>query len=176
MLASYLLTTITAFASCISAACTTAERLTDLSSVIFAYNQDAAGATAEAFKKVPFGAPDINGVGLITIFANGAPVGVPAALTGNGGYAFGVASRQLFSSVTGMGFVDFPANGTSALQTNVTLGVRSEVPVPVTFFATVYLDHAANCRLPSIRAIATIPTEVVGLVIHPPGLPNAFKE
>ena len=69
MLASYLFTIITTIAVYVSAACTPAERLQDLSDVIFAYNQDAAGATAEAFKLVPFGSPDINGVCIITMYA-----------------------------------------------------------------------------------------------------------
>lgn len=66
MLVSYFITT--AFAAYVSATCTPSQRLADLRNVIFAYNQDPAGATAEAFKKVPFGAPDINGVGFITMY------------------------------------------------------------------------------------------------------------
>lgn len=45
-----------------------------------------------------------------------------------------------------------------------TLGVRSGIPIPVTFFANVYLDYNVNCEIKKVRAVATIPTEVLGLL------------
>lgn len=49
--------------------------------------------------------------------ANGAPA-VPVALTGTQTYDFAVASRQVFSHLTGE-FIDFPSNGTTLINTNI---------------------------------------------------------
>lgn len=91
--------------------------------------------------------------------------------------------------VTG-NYIDFPANGTTDIQTNVvcisilyfpqteankkqqqTLGVRDVIPIPVTFYANVYLDFDDNCNILAVRAFAQIPTLVLGLILNPPGIP-----
>jgi hypothetical protein len=122
---------------------------------------------------------------------------VPFSDSGSSSEAFGIETRQLFSSVTGE-YTDFPNNGTALITTNVvrpstslpllssssplpllthklsltkqTLGVRSAIPVPVTFFAYVYLDYDDNCEIQTIRAIASIPTEVLGAFVDFPDL------
>jgi hypothetical protein len=67
----------------------------------------------------------------------------------------------VFSSVTGQ-YKDFGSNGTTVIYTNVTLGVSSIVPVPVTFSGQVYLDFNNNCRITAVRAYAEIPTYING--------------
>lgn len=57
--------------------------------------------------------------------ADGLPP-IPVSYSGSSSYAFGVETRQLFSSVTGE-YTDFPANGTALINTNV---VRPPFPRP----------------------------------------------
>lgn len=47
-----------------------------------------------------------------------------------------------------------------------TLGVRSDIPVPVTFRGYVFLDFTADCRISAVRAYAKVPTEVLGKAIN----------
>jgi len=54
---------------------------------------------------------------------------------------------------------------------NQTLGVRSIVPVPVTFSADVFLDYTPECRIKAVRAYARIPSEVLGFMTKNPGVP-----
>jgi hypothetical protein len=89
---------------------------------------------------------------------------VPVGVTGNGVVAFGTETRQVFSKVTGE-YSDFGANGTALILTNVTLGVSSIVPVPVTFSGQVYLDFNANCRITAVRAFAQIPRYIAGVPV-----------
>lgn len=100
--------------------------------------------------------------------------GIPVAVTGNGVVTFGTTTRQVFSKVTG-NYVDFPANGTTVIYTDVTLGVRSDLPIPVTFAGQVYLDFTADCRISAVRAYAEVPTEINGQptdIYKLLGLPN----
>lgn len=53
-----------------------------------------------------------------------------------------------------------------------TLGVRNEIPIPVTFTADVFLDYTDDCGVNGVRAYATVPTKVLGLLINPPALGN----
>lgn len=48
------------------------------------------------------------------------------------------------------------------IYTNVTLGVSSIVPIPVTFSGQVYLDFNNDCRITAVRAYAEIPTYING--------------
>lgn len=43
-----------------------------------------------------------------------------------------------------------------SIYTNVTLGVSSIVPIPVTFSGQVYLDFNNDCRITAVRAYAEI--------------------
>lgn len=45
-------------------------------------------------------------------------------------------------------------NGTTVIYTNVTLGVQSLVPIPVTFSGQVYVDFNTDCRIYGVRAYA----------------------
>ncbi len=54
---------------------------------------------------------------------------------------------------------------------NQTLGVRSVIPIPVTFFAHVYLDYDSDCRIQTIRAVApSVPSQVLGVFFNFPSL------
>lgn len=86
---------------------------------------------------------------------------MPVGVTGNGVVDFGTETRQIFSKVTGE-YKDFGANGTAVIYTNVTFGVSSTIPVPVTFAGQVYLDFNANCRITAVRAWAEIPRYING--------------
>ena len=88
--------------------------------------------------------------------------GVVVGVTGQGVVNFGTETRQVFSSVTGV-YQDFGQNGTTVIYTNVTLGVQSDVVIPVTFSAQVYLDFNVNCRIFAVRAYAEIPTYINGM-------------
>lgn len=163
------------------ALCTAEERLYWANQVPVAYSKND-GTTYDTFNAIPFGAPDHAGVCATLIYPNGGN-GVPASVTGQGVVNFGTETRQLFSRVTGE-YVDFPDNGTTVILTNVTLGVRSSeyshewtrsperhadmlivVPIPVTFFAHVYLDFNADCRIYGVRAFAQIPTNIAGQAV-----------
>ncbi|KAG4420444.1 hypothetical protein IFR04_006460 [Cadophora malorum] len=152
------------YTTCVTAVCTPATRLAGAQQVVTAYNLQGIGESATAFSAVPWGDQCV-----ITIAANGLPP-VPFSYSGSSSYAFGVETRQLFSSVTGE-YKDFPDNGTALIKTNVTLGIRSAIPLPVTFFARVYLDYDADCKIQTIRAIApSVPSEVLGAIVNFPSL------
>ncbi|KAH7346852.1 hypothetical protein BKA65DRAFT_595287 [Rhexocercosporidium sp. MPI-PUGE-AT-0058] len=100
------------YTACIDAVCTPAVRLAGVHQVVTAYNTQGIGGSATAFASVPWGDECI-----ITISANGLPP-IPFSYSGSSSYAFGVETRQLFSSVTGE-YTDFPGNGTALINTNV---------------------------------------------------------
>lgn len=82
-----------------------------------------------------------------------------------------MATRQIFTRVTGL--YDDYVNGTTIIHTNVTLGLAHSVAVPVTFYADVYLTYdLSNCLMEKIQAFATIPTDIGGIPITPPILPQ----
>ncbi|KAF2165799.1 hypothetical protein M409DRAFT_55666 [Zasmidium cellare ATCC 36951] len=120
--------------------------------VPYAYSQPDPVSTYNAFNAIPFGVPDHNGSCGTVIYPNGGGP-VPVAVTGSGVVNFGTETRQVFSKVTGQ-YVDFPDNGTTVIFTNVTLGVQSLVPIPVTFSGQVYIDFNTNCRISAVRAYA----------------------
>lgn len=95
---------------------------------------------------------------------------IPVATTGAGTYEFAVETRQVFSHLTGE-FIDFPENGTTLINTNVTLGVRNNVPIPFTFLGHVYMDYNEDCRIYQARAFAQVPIEVLGLAFSTAGIP-----
>ncbi|KAI5368181.1 hypothetical protein Slin15195_G033150 [Septoria linicola] len=160
MFASILLATAALVGFSSAQACTAAERIRISGLVPFAYSQPDPISTFDEFSKIPFGVPDLAGSCVTQIYPNGGgPITV--GVTGKGVVNFGVASRQAFSSVTGQ-YVDFGANGTTVIDTNVTLGVASAVPVPVTFSGQVYLDCNNNCRITAVRAFAQVPTYILG--------------
>ncbi|KUJ07452.1 uncharacterized protein LY89DRAFT_789560 [Mollisia scopiformis] len=161
MIVTTLLTVLNGF---VAAQCTSADRIGYASQVPYAYNLSPLGASAAAFEAIPFNADCQT-----SIAANGAPA-VPVAIDGNTTVVFAVATRQLFSTVTG-NYIDFPANGTTDIQTNVTLGVRGIITIPVTFFANVYLDFDDDCTITAVRAFAEVPTVVLGLLLDPPAVP-----
>lgn len=101
----------------VSAVCEPSTRLAAARQVIYAYNLDDPGASATAFKDVPWGAPNAGGACLTTIIPDGS-CPIPVALTGAGTYDFAISSRQVFSNLTGE-FIDFPANGTVLINTEV---------------------------------------------------------
>ncbi|PIA88707.1 hypothetical protein CB0940_06836 [Cercospora beticola] len=143
-----------------SGTCTAERRIAISGQVPFAYAQPGVTAVREAFRDIPFGVPDLDGSCVTQIWPNGGgPITV--GVTGNGVVNFGVATRQAFSSVTGQ-YVDFPQNGTTVIYTNVTLGVSSIVPAPVTFSGQVYLDFNTDCRITAVRAFAQVPTYIGG--------------
>lgn len=143
--------------------CTADQRLAGAEAIPYAYNLTPLGAAAAAFNQVPF-ASDCT----INIFPNGGP-GVPTAVDGKTTVDFAIATRQLFSEVTGE-YTDVPETFSTIIHTNVTLGVRNLVPIPVTFYADVYLDYNTDCKIKAVRADATIPTQILGLILHPPSL------
>ncbi|KAL2069383.1 hypothetical protein VTL71DRAFT_14062 [Oculimacula yallundae] len=155
-----------------AAVCTPEQRIAGGKGVIFAYAQTTPGATLAAFRNIPFGIGGFEGKCITTILADGLP-GAPVGFTGNDVVAFGTATRQVFSEVTGF-YTDFPQNNSMVINNaNVTLGVRNLIPVPVTFNADVYLDYspAPDCRVQAVRAYARIPSEVLGLMTANPGVP-----
>lgn len=95
---------------------------------------------------------------------------IPVATTGAGTYEFAVETRQVFSHLTGE-FIDFPDNGTTLINTNVTLGVRNNIPIPFTFLGHVYMDYNEDCRIYQARAFAQVPIEVLGLAFSTAGIP-----
>lgn len=101
---------------------------------------------------------------------NGGPA-IPVAIDRTTTYDFALATRQVFSRVTGQ-YTDYN-NGTTIIHTNVTLGAPHSVAIPVTFYADVYLFYdLADCLMQKIQAFATIPTQVGGVTINPPILPQ----
>ncbi|KAH6716542.1 hypothetical protein DL95DRAFT_459602 [Leptodontidium sp. 2 PMI_412] len=160
----HLILFLVAYTACVNAVCTPAIRLAGAQQVVTAYNTQGIGGSATAFASVPWGDECI-----ITIAANGLPP-IPVSYSGSSSYAFGVETRQLFSSVTGE-YTDFPANGTALINTNVTLGARSAIPIPVVFFAHVYLDYDDDCKIKTIRAVApSVPSQVLGVFVNFPSL------
>ncbi|CZR61848.1 uncharacterized protein PAC_11745 [Phialocephala subalpina] len=150
------------FSSLVTSTCTTSQRLAIAAQIPAAYNLSPLGASYAAFEAIPF-APLCQ----TSIAPNGLPP-VPVAIDRSTTELFAQATRQLFSEVTGC-YVDFPRNGTTDIQTNVTLGVRDIIPIPVTFSANVYLDFGVdlhgNCQINAVRAFATIPSQVLGLIL-----------
>ncbi|CZT25460.1 uncharacterized protein RCC_11192 [Ramularia collo-cygni] len=139
--------------------CTPEYRLAGAQQIIFAYNRVQPGESAAAFQRLPL-RDDCK----VTILANGLP-GVPVAIDRTTTVDFATASREAFSRVTGI-YKDFPENGTTVINTNVTLGVLHAVALPVTFNADVYLDYdVSQCLMTAIRAYARVPTQVGGVVI-----------
>lgn len=66
---------------------------------------------------------------------------------------------------------DFSQPQLTILPSPQTLGIRSAIPLPVTFFARVYLDYDADCKIQTIRAIApSVPSEVLGAFVNFPSL------
>ncbi|KAE8445868.1 hypothetical protein EG329_012791 [Mollisiaceae sp. DMI_Dod_QoI] len=154
-----LLSILNAFAA---ATCTAAQRLASSEQAVYDYNLSPA-ASDVAFTQLPF-AENCQ----ISIAADGLPA-VPVAVDRTTAVAFTIYSRDLFSSVTGE-YLDFPANGTTVITTNVTLGVLGIITVPVTYSAHVYLDYNTDCEIVNVRAFAQIPSQVLGLLINPPSL------
>lgn len=74
---------------------------------------------------------------------------------------FGTTTRQAFFEVTGQ-YTDFPQNGTTLINTNVTLGVMSAISSGVTFAGQVYLDFNEACRITAVRAFAQVPAFING--------------
>ncbi|KAF8865704.1 hypothetical protein BDZ45DRAFT_684226 [Acephala macrosclerotiorum] len=150
------------FSGFATADCTASDRLAIAAQIPNAYDLSPIGASNAAFDAIPF-APLCQ----TSIAANGLPP-LPVAIDRSTTELFAKATRQLFSEVTGY-YIDFPANGTTDIQTNVTLGVRNIIPIPVTFFANVYLDFgtdlSGNCQINAVRAFATIPSQVLGLIL-----------
>ncbi|KAM3424402.1 hypothetical protein BST61_g6409 [Cercospora zeina] len=143
-----------------SGTCTAERRIAISGQVPFAYAQPGVIAVREAFQDIPFGVPDLDGSCVTQIWPNGGgPITV--GVTGNGVVNFGTTTRQVFSEVTGE-YVDFAQNGTTVIYTNVTLGVNSVLPIPVTFSGQVYLDFNPDCRITAVRAFAQIPTFING--------------
>ena len=45
------------------------------------------------------------------------------------------------------------------------------MPVPLTFYANVYLDFdLASCEIEAVRAFAMIPSEVAGILVNDPNI------
>jgi hypothetical protein len=125
--------------------------------------------------------------------ANGLPP-IPVAVNGQTSYDFAVASRQVFSKVTG-DYVDFPSNGTTEIITDVvsprcrwlsclytasnlyriqTLGALHSITIPVTFRGYVFLDYNSDCTIDFVRAFAEIPTEVANIMFTSLGYPAPY--
>lgn len=104
--------------------------------------------------------------------ADGLPQ-APVAVTGETTYDFALATRQVFSQVTGQ-YRDY-ANLTTIIDTNVTLGALHALTVPVTFFANVLLDfNSDTCQIERVEAYAQVPTQVLGLLVDPPEFPQVL--
>lgn len=52
-----------------------------------------------------------------------------------------------------------------------TLGINSLIPIPVTFNADVYLDFNPDCRVYQVRAVAFVPSEILGILFQRLNLP-----
>ncbi|CEJ94359.1 hypothetical protein VHEMI09896 [[Torrubiella] hemipterigena] len=148
--------------------CSAEQRLKSAQQVIVAYAANPL-ATYGEFDKIPFGVPNKAGGCVTTIAANGL-CPVPVATTGAGVVQFGTETRQAFSSVTGK-YTDFPQNLTAVINTNVTLGVNSLIPLPITFNADVYLDFNVNCRIYQVRAVAWVPSDILGILFQRLNIP-----
>ncbi|CAK4034889.1 Hypothetical predicted protein [Lecanosticta acicola] len=150
--------------------CTQDFRRRGAEQVIFAYNLVGPGQSAEAFQRLPL-RDDCN----TFINPNGGPA-VPVAIDRTTTYDFALATRQVFSRVTGeyTSFYNGTADtsGTEIIHTNVTLGAGHLVAIPVTFYADVYLSYDEDCLIYKIQAFATIPTDIAGIPIEPPILPQ----
>ncbi|KAK5168959.1 uncharacterized protein LTR77_006268 [Saxophila tyrrhenica] len=156
-----------------SAACSAETRLAGAKQVVYSYNLSGLGQSAAGFKEVPFGAPGAGGGCVTTLIADGT-CPIPVATTGSGTYDFAVETRQVFSDVTGE-YIDFADNGTTLINTNVTLGVRDIVGIPITFAGHVYIDHNDDCRIYQVRAYAEVPISVLGLAFSTAGVPPLPK-
>ncbi|KAK4613601.1 hypothetical protein CLAFUW4_09584 [Fulvia fulva] len=152
--------------------CTTQRRIDTSDQVAIAYNAEGFGASAEAFKLVPWGSPDSAGTCLTTIIPNGLGCAIPVATTGAGTYQFAVETRQVFNQLNVTEIVPFN-NGTVLLSVEIHIGAREFVPIPVTFHGYVYMDYNTDCRIYSARAYADVPTSVLNMMIPggTPGLP-----
>lgn len=141
--------------------CTQDFRRRGAEQIVFAYNLIQPGESAEAFQRLPL-RDDCN----TFINPNGGPA-VPVAIDRTTTYDFALATRQVFSRVTGQytslynGTAD--TSGTEIIHTNVTLGALHAVALPVTFYADVFLSYDDSCLIYKIQAFATIPTQVVSL-------------
>ncbi|PIA88799.1 hypothetical protein CB0940_06995 [Cercospora beticola] len=141
--------------------CTSEYRVAGAQQVVFAYNLIQPFESEEAFQRVPF-RDDCQ----IQINPNGGPA-IPVAVDRTTSYDFAVATRQVFSRVTGL-YTDFD-NGTTIITTNVTLGVLHGLALPITFSADVYLTYdLSQCLIENVQAFATIPTQIAGIDIQPP--------
>ncbi|GAA5975446.1 hypothetical protein JCM11641_004266 [Rhodosporidiobolus odoratus] len=132
-----------------SPVCTSEKRIAIVKQIPAAYNKNELGGTASGFAAIPFAdsCPTF-------IAADGLPP-VYVSQTGNDIRAFGTLTRQVFSHVTGE-YTDF-ANGTTLINTDVTLGIRSIIPLPVGFAGQVYCDFDESCR------IKAVPNQILGV-------------
>ncbi|EME78741.1 uncharacterized protein MYCFIDRAFT_178849 [Pseudocercospora fijiensis CIRAD86] len=145
--------------------CTSDYRLRGAKQIIFAYN------LVEPGERLPY--LHVTRITYLPSNPNGGPA-IPVAIDRTTTYDFALGTRQLFSRVTGL-YTDYN-NGTTIIHTNVTLGVLHSVAIPVTFYADVYLFYdLADCLMQKIQAFATIPTQVGGVEISPPILPQIFR-
>lgn len=105
--------------------------------------------------------------------ADGSPM-IPTAIDRTTFVDFAVAITQVLSGATAS-YTDFN-NGTTLLQTNITLGLLQSITVPVTLYADAYLTYdVSTCLMNDITAYITAPTEVAGITITPPILPQILS-
>ncbi|SMQ54983.1 unnamed protein product [Zymoseptoria tritici ST99CH_3D1] len=146
--------------STVSAACSAEERVRTSLLVATAYNTKPPLAAVEAFKLVPWGAPDAAGVCTGTIIPDGSGCAIVFATTGEGTYDFAVETRQVFESLVVKEAKPF-TNGTVLLSVEVHVGAPYYLPSPVSFHGYVYMDYNDDCRIYAARGYADVPSSVL---------------